>query len=291
MSAAGAECVSAPTETSSAPIVDELRGHARCVMLPESSTRARPPIRCIASAHRRIVEVVEHDDVGPGLERGFDVRETLRLDFNGTPRRRRARARDRFGHTPGESNVIVLDENAVVEPGAMIRAAAAAHGVLRQRAEPGRRLSRIEDADPSAGRVTNARVKVAIPERYWRKLSAVRSAVSNAAALPRTVASTSPGRQRSPSRFVATSSTDGIHLTEHLACDVEARQRRRRSWRRTSPRAGSPRPDDRDRRDIACTDVFVQRRAARALRCWRERSSAGVVASWRHGLDRHLDRR
>ena len=46
---------------------------------------------------------------------------------------------------------------------------------------------------------TNRRVSVAMPERRCRKLSAVRSAVSSAAAAPLTSAATAPVSHRSPS--------------------------------------------------------------------------------------------
>ncbi len=56
---------------------------------------------------------------------------------------------------------------------------------------------------------TNRRVSVAIPERRCRKLSAVRSAVSIAAAVPRTSATTVPGVQRSPSPRATVNSAPG----------------------------------------------------------------------------------
>ena len=85
----------------------------------------------------------------------------------------------------GQALVVVLDQDAVVEAQAMIGAAAAADGVLLERAESRRRLARVEDGDAAARphRRTRA-VSVAMPHRRWRKLSAVRSASSSACASP-----------------------------------------------------------------------------------------------------------
>ena len=62
---------------------------------------------------------------------------------------------------------------------------------------------------------TKSRVTVAIPHNRCRKFNAVRSAVSNAAAPPRSRASSVPDSQRSPSRRAASSSTCGSSCRKH----------------------------------------------------------------------------
>ena len=81
----------------------------------------------------------------------------------------------------------------------MIAAAAGAHRVLLERAQRRRRLAGIEHRDTAIGRVDKRRVSVAIPERRWRKLSAVRSAVSISAAAPADLGGDGTCLQRSPS--------------------------------------------------------------------------------------------
>ena len=51
----------------------------------------------------------------------------------------------------GDRDVIVLDQHRVVEAEAVIEAAAAAHGVFLQRAQPGRGLARADDARLGVG--------------------------------------------------------------------------------------------------------------------------------------------
>ena len=58
---------------------------------------------------------------------------------------------------PGEPLVVVLDQDGGVEPGAMVGAAAAAHGVLLEDAQRRRGLAGIEDGDAARGRVDEAR--------------------------------------------------------------------------------------------------------------------------------------
>ena len=81
----------------------------------------------------------------------------------------------------------------------MVRAAAGADGGLLEGPQPGRRLARVEDRDAGVHRgtaSTSARVAVAMPERWPRKLSAVRSAATIERIDPATVATTSPGDER-----------------------------------------------------------------------------------------------
>ena len=82
----------------------------------------------------------------------------------------------------------------------MVDAAAGGDGRLLERAQPGRRLARVEHA--RAGPLERAHasaVAVAIPERWARKFSAVRSPASRARALPDTSSTRAPASRHSPS--------------------------------------------------------------------------------------------
>ena len=103
--------------------------------------------------------VVEQDPVGAGVERLGDLVQRVALDLDG--KTGRPRARDRLGDRAGDAQVVVLDQDAVVEAEAMVRAAAAADGVLLELAQARRRLAGVEDR--RAGAVD--RVDVAAGER------------------------------------------------------------------------------------------------------------------------------
>ena len=76
-------------------------------------------------------------------------------------------------------------EDRVMEAEAVVRAAAAAHGELLERAKAGRRLARVEDRRARClDRVDVAAVSVAIPLSRPSRFSAVRSPVSSARASP-----------------------------------------------------------------------------------------------------------
>jgi hypothetical protein len=59
----------------------------------------------------------------------------------------------RHAHAAGDPLMVVLDQNAVVEPLAMVRAAAATDRVLLQRAETGRGFAGIENGDAIGRRI------------------------------------------------------------------------------------------------------------------------------------------
>ncbi len=141
--------MSAPTEMKSTPVSaiganvgerDPARGLERHAAADDLD---RP--RDLVGAH-----VVEQDPVGAGLERLDDLFERLGLDLDRDRRVARARL-DGGTDAPRDPQVVLLDQDRVVEPGAMVRAAAAANRVLLQRRSPGvvLRVSRIVAPVPS----------------------------------------------------------------------------------------------------------------------------------------------
>ena len=99
-------------------------------------------------AHCRDVHVIEHDDICAGIERKLQLFERRHLDFDAD----RVRSGgpgcgdDRwnsFGTAHG-GNMVVLDQHAVEQSEAMIRAAAVANGRLLQDAHTGSRFAGID---------------------------------------------------------------------------------------------------------------------------------------------------
>ena len=155
MSTAGAECVSAPTDTKSAPVAAS-SGIRSSVTPPEISicgaaARARDRLANLVGGH-----VVDEDRLDAGGERLVDLRERLGFDLDRHPGPMRARARDRGGDAAGEADVVVLDQDRVEQADAVIDRAAGAHGVFLERAQRRRRLARVEDGDAPAGGVDEA---------------------------------------------------------------------------------------------------------------------------------------
>ena len=92
--------------------------------------------------------VVEQDPGRAAVERLAHLRQRLRLDLYRQPVDAALESRQGRSDAAGDAEVILLHEDAVVEAGAMVPAAAAADGVLLERAEPGRGLARVEDGRP-----------------------------------------------------------------------------------------------------------------------------------------------
>jgi hypothetical protein len=106
----------------------------------------------ISGDGRLVVFSSEASNLVPGDTNGFfDV--FVRDRQAGTTR---AGAFDGRLHASRQPDVVVLDQDRVEQPDAMIRRAAGADGVLLQHAQRGRRLARVEDGDPAAGRVGEA---------------------------------------------------------------------------------------------------------------------------------------
>ena len=113
---------------------------------PEASSAARPAVSSTARRRSDGRHVVEQDPVGAGGERLADLVERVALDLDRRSRQPAARSRSTaVRDSSGEAQVVVLDEDRVVEAQPVVRAAAAAHGVLLERAQAGRRLARVEE--------------------------------------------------------------------------------------------------------------------------------------------------
>ena len=142
------------------------------VTLPEASSLALRAARAIALhgfAHVIERELVEHDDVGAGVERLVEFIERFHFHFDRDAGRSSARRGDGAADRAGGDDVVLLDEHHVVEPEAMVLRAAAARGVFLREPQAGQRLARIENAAAGAG----DRFDVAAARRWrWRTASA-----------------------------------------------------------------------------------------------------------------------
>src|SRR5581483_1996990 len=96
-------------------------------------------------AHLLGAHVVEEDPRRSGFDRLEHLLERLRLDLHREACGVAVEGGERLADAARDTDVVLLDEDAVVETGAVVRAAAAADGVLLERAEPRRRLPRVED--------------------------------------------------------------------------------------------------------------------------------------------------
>ena len=95
--------------------------------------------------------VVKQDDVRAGFRRRPGLLDRVCLNLNFQFGRRLACQRHCLGDVAIEcGEMVVLDHHPVVKPNAVIRAAAAGHGVFLQRAPAGSRLSCVENLRPSA---------------------------------------------------------------------------------------------------------------------------------------------
>ena len=146
MSAAGTECVSAPTDTKSAPVVGQLRQSARASRRRRSLSCARP-----CDATHRLPDLRRWTGC-PAARCRRRPRPLPPPARGSAPRPRSARPGDRrraastaFVTPPARRTWLSLISTQVVEAEAVVRAAAHAHGVLLQRAQRRRRLARVED--------------------------------------------------------------------------------------------------------------------------------------------------
>ena len=193
-SSTGAECVSAPTAMKSTPVAATSRARSR-VSPPEASRRARPAVTRTASAICAVRHVVEQDLRGAGVEQLAELVERGHLDLHRQARVARPHRVVRRHHAAGGEHVVVLDQGLVGQGGPVVDAAAAAHGVLLQGPEARAWSCGCRGPAPRCppARRPSGTVAVATPDRWHRKFSAVRSAVSSAGTGPCTDSSTSPG--------------------------------------------------------------------------------------------------
>ena len=158
----------------------------------------------------------------------------------GSPCRRRAHAPDGLDDAARHADVIVLDQHAVVEADAVIDAAAATHGVFRERAQRRDGLARVEHRDRARPRPRRtARVKRRDARQVLQEVQ--RRPLGRRAATPRRPRHRGAGLARlstRPRRRSRHSSTIvGVHLSEHLAARRRARRRTHGSSPTNTPRA------------------------------------------------------
>ncbi len=147
MSAAGAESVMAPIDTTSAPADANAasRSNGTC---PDTMTRARPaPTAQDLLAAPAGDRAGEHDDRRAGVDGLAGLLDRRRFGVNRRVRPRRPRARHAGGEAAARPRVVGLDDDALVEGLARADAAADAHGILLQRPQERQRLARVGDAE------------------------------------------------------------------------------------------------------------------------------------------------
>ena len=110
-----------------------------------SSSRAPGDLRD-RRAQLLVVHVVEQQARRAGRERLVDLAGIAHLDLEraGELGRGLARARDRLRDPAGGGDVVLLDQDRVVQPGAVVARAAGRDRRLLERAQPGGRLARVE---------------------------------------------------------------------------------------------------------------------------------------------------
>ena len=151
MSSARTECVSAPTEIASTPVSATSR-MVSMVMPPRRLQACASGRRCHRPAQLGGRHVVEQDHVRAGVERLLAARPACRPRPRPARSGWRRRTRSDCGrHAAGNRHVVVLDQDGVVQAGAVVGAAAAGHGVLVQRAQAGGRLARVQQLHAGSG--------------------------------------------------------------------------------------------------------------------------------------------
>jgi len=104
------------------------------------------------AAHGVEIEIIEQDQLRTGRQRFVELVQRFHLDLHahavaGQPERR-------FQHrcdAAGRGDVVFLDQDAVVEPDALVLSAARAHRVFFGQAQAGQRLAGVEDGGARAG--------------------------------------------------------------------------------------------------------------------------------------------
>ena len=104
-----------------------------------------PPTRATASRTSTGVMLSSSSRGAPGRERLVDLRVVAHLDRQRQVRPRRPRAPHRLADPAGQRRVVLLDQDRVVEPGAVVDAAAVGDRRLLEPPQPRRGLARVED--------------------------------------------------------------------------------------------------------------------------------------------------
>ncbi len=257
-SKAGALCVNAPTDTKFTPVA---RG------VPERLEReppARLRLRSARDPRHRLTQllrghVVEQDPRRAGLERLVYLCERPRLDLQREPGCVRGRRPYRGPDPARERSVVLLDQDRVVQPGAMVRPAAGRHRRLFQSPQPRRRLARIEDPRARAlDRLHRAGAERRHPGQPPEKVQ--RGPLGGQQRSRRTL---HPQHRPAllPPHALAYESIERrvrIELPEYLFGHVEPEDHARRLLRDQRPRAGVLRHGG-CRRHVAIADVLGER--------------------------------
>ena len=199
MSRIGEEWVSAPTLRKSTPVRGVVARHRERQATGRLDLDVLPgaPHRLHRLAQQRHRHVVAEQEPRPGRDRlqrlggGGD----LDLDVDARGRWRGPRRTPRVSE-PGGELVVVLDHRDVVQAHALVGAAAAAHGVLLQGAQPRRGLAGVEDhragalegVGPAAGVRGDAGEPAeqvqqgALADQRWRRVEPRRTASTSPAA-------------------------------------------------------------------------------------------------------------
>jgi hypothetical protein len=123
--------------------------------LPEASSVIRPALSAlfIATASRSMSgHIVEQADVGAFRERFAQLVQRIDLDLDLDQMAGKGLARShRLADSAGNGDVVVLDQDRVVEPVAVVGAAAAAHGVFLEGAQARNGLAGAGDFCPGVG--------------------------------------------------------------------------------------------------------------------------------------------
>ena len=221
MSSAGADCVITLVEIRSAPAsaygADVLERHAARHLAPGSRRGAVAHERH-ARAHLVGSHVVEQHHAWRPRRSPPRTCSTRSHSTSTVRPGHSARAR---AHRVGDADageVVVLHQHEVRQRAAVVHAAAGAHRGLLERTQAGQRLAGVPAPAPrSPAASTKRRVAVATPERWHRKLSAVRSPVSTDRSGPRHLADLGArARRRRRRRRSQSTCTLRVELREHL---------------------------------------------------------------------------
>ena len=233
-------------------------------------------------------------DVGTGGEDVVELVEPVDFDFDDAAvaasrwaavcaRKSRARRTASAGvmlFAGRQRQVVVLDQDGVEQAGAMVRAAAAADGVLFEPPPAGRRLARVVDAGLACrrSRRTYSRVSVAMPESRPSRFSSGRSQTSMSRAEPASSATTVPAATSSPSAALNSTVDRRVHFVDH-----DRQRPQPGDHARLADDDGRPALLVRRRRGRASSNRGSRSRSSRTARrtIWRRSSSiAAFQSSW-----------
>ncbi len=238
-SSAGAECVSAPIDSHSTPVSASSRSVCR-VTPPLASSVARPST-CATAARSPASSMLSSSSRGAPAASASSISRASRTSTSSVSASCGAcvaRACDRRRDASRGGDVVLLDQDRVVEPRAVVDRAAGRHRRLLERAQAGRRLARVEHARPRALHRGARRAPPASRCPTGARGSSARCAHRSAAPAraldrqhrPRPRASAPPARERSscasPSSSAKTSSAAcSPKITPGAFCLIDARAR------------------------------------------------------------------